>query len=107
MKLIDDLKTIGCPAVFIDGSFVTDKILPNDVDVCWDDRGVDYDDVELKLPILSDLAPPRKRQQLLYNADVFPAFIDESGSKKRFIDFFQQTKDDENVKKGIIKIEIL
>ena len=106
LKLISDLKAVGCPAIFVDGSFVTSKIMPADVDVCWDDRGLDYEYVELNLPILFDLHPPRLKQQLLYCADVFPAFIEQAGTKQRFLDFFQQTKDDISIKKGIIKIEI-
>lgn len=107
LRLIKELKTIGCKSVFIDGSFVTAKEHPNDVDVCWDDRGLDYEDVEKKMPILWDLDPPRTNQQLLYRADIFPAFIIEGGSKKMFIDFFQQIKHEEHRNKGIIKIDIV
>lgn len=106
LTLINDLKGIGCKNVFIDGSFVTTKEHPKDIDVCWDDRGADYDLVEQLLPILWDLQFPRKSQQLRYCADVFPAFLEEGGSGKLFLDFFQQIKGEENRQKGIIQITI-
>ena len=37
---IDDLRQAGCRTVYIDGSFVTDKEVPNDFDACWDEEGV-------------------------------------------------------------------
>jgi hypothetical protein len=105
LKLIADLKAVGCKALYIDGSYTTNKRLPNDIDVCWEDLGMDYDYVKRKMPVLFDMAPPRRWQQLLYRADIFPAHYIESGSKKYFIDFFQ---DDLYTKmpKGIVKIEI-
>jgi len=32
-KLIADLKSVGCQIIYIDGSYVTSKIQPNDIDV--------------------------------------------------------------------------
>ncbi|WP_316801426.1 DUF6932 family protein [Pedobacter frigidisoli] len=106
LRLMADLKRVDCKNIFVDGSFVTKKEHPNDIDVCWDDRGMDYDKVEAGLPILWDLTPPRKKQQTVYRADVFPAFIEERGSGKFFIDFFQQVKGEEHLKKGIIQLPI-
>jgi hypothetical protein len=34
------LKRADCKRVFIDGSFVTAKVRPNDFDACWDEEGV-------------------------------------------------------------------
>ena len=107
LRLLKELKTIGCKSVFIDGNFVTLKEHPKDVDVCWDNRGVDLAEAEKKLPILWDMTHPRLAQQTLFRADVFPAFALEVGSKKMFLDFFQQIKHEEHIKKGIIKIDIL
>lgn len=35
-EALDLLRRAGCRRVYIDGSFVTDKESPDDVDVCWD-----------------------------------------------------------------------
>lgn len=44
LTLISDLKAIKCKAVYVDGSFVTIKEQPGDVDVCWeDDEDIDWD----------------------------------------------------------------
>ncbi|MFW0717600.1 DUF6932 family protein [Pedobacter sp. N23S346] len=106
LRLIADLKKVGCGTVFVDGSYVTRKEYPKDIDVCWDDRGLDLNLVIAALPILWDLQHPRDRQQRQYRADVFPAFVTENGSKKMFLDFFQQIKGEEHKQKGIIKINI-
>lgn len=34
------LSKAGCSAIYLDGSFVTGKPLPNDFDMCWDPEGV-------------------------------------------------------------------
>ena len=34
---IDDLRRAGCRIVCIDGSFVTEKEISNDFDVCWEE----------------------------------------------------------------------
>ena len=38
---LDALRVAGCQIVYIDGSFVTAKHVPNDFDACWDIDGVD------------------------------------------------------------------
>lgn len=39
--VIKELKAVGCKSIYIDGSFVSKKSLPNDFDACWDPEGVD------------------------------------------------------------------
>lgn len=104
--LINDLKSIKCNTIYIDGSFITEKILPNDIDVCWDNTSVNLADVRTLMPILWDFSSyGRRMQQTKYHADVFPANIMESSSKKLFLDFFQHDKKT-GAAKGIIKLEI-
>jgi len=102
---INDIKAIGCNTIFIDGSFVTDTQLPHDIDICWDNIGVDLNLAFIKMPVLFDMDHPRSEQQRLYHADIFPAFVFEADSMKYFIDFFQKDKKSSNPK-GIIKLEI-
>jgi hypothetical protein len=104
--LISDLKKIGCKTIYIDGSFITRKILPKDIDVCWDRTGVNLVVASYLMPILWDLSPyGRKAQQKKYHSDVFPADIMELSSSKLFMDFFQHDKNT-GTPKGIIKLEI-
>lgn len=104
LVLIEDLKTMGCKAIYIDGSFVTNKRLPNDIDVCWEDEGIDIDKVEIDFPILFDLDPPRAAQKSKYCCDVFPSCF-QANSFKIYRDFFQIDKES-NAVKGILKIEL-
>lgn len=104
LSLINDLKYVGCTTIFLDGSFVTSKLIPKDADICWENNGVDLNAVQTLLPAL--LNPGL--QAILnskYRSDVFPARIMELSSKKFFIDFFQNCKNT-GLPKGIIKIEI-
>lgn len=105
LELIGDLRNIDCKAIYLDGSFTTEKILPGDMDICWDENGVDFDKVYYYMPILFDFDFPRSEQQKIYCADIFPATLIEGNSKKFFLDFFQEDKNT-NLPKGIIKIQI-
>ena len=35
----EDLKIAGCLTVYVNGSFVTAKEVPNDFDACWEEDG--------------------------------------------------------------------
>ena len=37
---MESLRLAGCRTVYIDGSFVTNKEIPNDFDACWEEAGV-------------------------------------------------------------------
>jgi hypothetical protein len=106
LEFIHDIKSIGCDTLFIDGSFITTKELPKDIDVLWDYEGIKYENfkwesIELKLPIIFN----RYERELKYKLDIFPAKLEEGASGKLFLDFFQQIKET-NLKKGIIKIKL-
>nr|WP_009632885.1 hypothetical protein [Synechocystis sp. PCC 7509] len=38
---MEQLQTAGCSTIYIDGSFVTNKLIPGDFDACWSGNGVD------------------------------------------------------------------
>jgi hypothetical protein len=106
LKLIADLKTIGCTAIYLDGSFTTTRRIPSDMDICWEDEGIDSDIAEILMPILFEENKYRKeRQQRKYMADIFPANIIEGGSGVPFLEFFQKDKAT-GKPKGIVKIII-
>jgi|WetSurMetagenome_2_1015567.scaffolds.fasta_scaffold306936_2 hypothetical protein len=105
---IDILRQCGCTVIYIDGSFVTEKLEPNDYDACWDG---DWDIVSknmLKLePIFVDpidLSTGRKKQKLKYQGEIFPSFfIADKGIT--YLDFFQQIRFS-TIKKGIVAINL-
>lgn len=103
-KLIKDLKLIDCKTLYVDGSFTTNKRIPSDIDVCWDNREIDYNMARAILPVLFDFRFGRKYQQLEYKCDIFPAYEMEMDSGVLFIDFFQKDKSTGNPK-GIIEIK--
>lgn len=98
---IASLRKAGCRAIYIDGSFVTAKELPNDFDGCWSIEGVDPDLLD---PVLLDFSKGRATQKAKYGGELFPAELIEAGSGKTWLDFFQQ---DRNGKpKGIVGIRL-
>lgn len=102
---IVDLKSAGCNKVYIDGSFVSKKMDPNDYDACWDLRGVDLQKLKNEHPLFFDLDNGRANQKAYYKGEWFPAsLIAKLNPKMLYIDFFQYDK--ENNRKGIICMNI-
>jgi hypothetical protein len=99
---LDSMQVAGCRTVYIDGSFVTAKDVPNDFDACWDIDGVDP---ALLDPILLTFNYGRAAQKAQYLGELFPAQFDEGGSGTTFLEFFQIDKESGN-SKGIIAINL-
>jgi Family of unknown function (DUF6932) len=99
---LDGLKAAGCQAVYIDGSFVTTKSVPNDFDACWDTEGVNPDLLD---PILLLLTHGRVAQKAKYFGELFPAQFSEGMTGLRFLEFFQIDKETGKLK-GIIAIDL-
>jgi hypothetical protein len=75
-KLIKVLQTVYCGIIYLDGSFVTSKSRPGDVDVCWQETtGTDYDYEFKNAPILNPTAANKKYHKEVFKADIFPADI--------------------------------
>lgn len=87
-EALAELRRVKCPAAFLDGSFVTDKPLPDDYDLCWDHTSVDLTLID---PVFLDVAHPRVTQQAKYRGDLLPNVI-EASSGRLFVDFFQIDK---------------
>lgn len=100
-RAIQDLKRAGCRRVWLDGSFVTEKDVPGDYDMCWDMEGVD---IGLLAPPLVALDPPRALQKAHYGGDILPNVI-ETDSAQPFIDFFQQDSVT-GAPRGIVEIDL-
>ena len=90
----------GCRKIYLDGSFVTEKPIPGDYDVCWDPVGVNTAKLE---PVLLDFSDKRKKQKACFHGEFFPADYLADG-KHFFLDYFQIDKYTGNTK-GIICIK--
>jgi len=99
---LESLRAAGCRTVYLDGSFVTAKDIPNDYDGCWDTNGVDADLLD---PILLMFDDRRAAQQTKYLGEFFPAEVTELRSGITFLEFFQIDKET-GQSKGIIKLNL-
>lgn len=79
------LRAARCRAVYLDGSFVTEKPNPVDFDACWDSVGVDSRKLD---PVLLDFSNARQAQKKKYFGELFPASA-LAGPGCFFLDFFQ------------------
>lgn len=100
-KAIGVLKIAGCRLIYVDGSFVTSKELPNDYDACWDITNVDPMLLDSTFLKFDPLSRPALRKRFL--GDLFPAQFSEAGGKE-FLTFFQS--DTQGNEKGIIGLKI-
>ena len=87
---LDSLSRAGCQTVYIDGSFVTDKEVPNDFDACWEETGVAP---ELLDPVLLRFDAGRAAQKARYLGELFPASIGATADGMSFREFFQTDRE--------------
>ena len=99
---IENLKNAGCLTVYINGSFVTAKDVPNDFDACWEEAGVDPTVLD---PVLLTFDPGRVTQKAKYLGKLFPASAIADGDGFSFVEFFQTDKDTGGPK-GIVAIDL-
>lgn len=96
------LREAGCRRVYINGSFVTAKEWPNDIDVCWDIEGVDADALD---PVFFDFSDGRAAQKARFGCEFFPAQVPEGVTGRAFLEFFQTDKQT-GEPKGIIELKL-
>jgi hypothetical protein len=102
LSALDNLKNAAVKRVYINGSFITDKGYPNDVDGCWDVHNeIDQDILD---PVFLDFSRNRQRMKEKYGVDFFIAGSVELGSGYPFVQFFQTNK--EGHEKGIILLNL-
>lgn len=90
----------GVRTLWIDGSFVTDKEEPNDIDGCWEYTSVV--NIEKLDPVF--LQHSRKEMKMKYGLDFFIANIVEADSGLPFPKFFQVNR--EGGPKGILVVRL-
>jgi hypothetical protein len=96
------LKRAGCRRVYVDGSFVTTKPQPNDIDVCWAIEGVDPDALD---PVFLDFSQSRGRQKARFLCEFFPGDLPEGLTGRTFLEFFQVDKTT-GLPKGIVTVNL-
>lgn len=101
-------KEAGVKFILVDGSFVTDKKEPADIDGCWSAAGeVDFTKIDSDFWNFNDIAEFQMKRQNVkekYRLDFFIAELIEEDSGKPFSEFFQTNRD--GYPKGILKIEL-
>lgn len=98
-----NLRTAGCPLIYLDGSFVTGKPWPRDYDACWDPAGVDH---RLLDPVFSMFDDGRSAQKAAFGGEFFPSSATETVSKLTFVEFFQVDRFTGHAK-GILTIPLV
>ncbi len=102
---MEQLKSVGCQTVYVDGSFVTNKAVPGDFDACWEVNGVDMNKLKTTAPALLTFANKCAAQKAKYRDEFFPAGWPADSAGRLFLDFFQ--KDRDGNPKGSISIELM
>ena len=82
---LESLKNAGCEVVYLNGSFVTSKSVPNDYDACWEESGVDPTFLD---PVLLTFDPGRATQKAKYMGELFPASVIANVDGLSFLEFF-------------------
>jgi hypothetical protein len=99
------LQSAGCSTVYIDGSFVTHKLIPEDFDACWDESEVDINQLKSIAPALLKFDAKRATQKAAYGGEFFPAGVPADSYGTSFLEFFQMGRN--RNPKGIIAIDLV
>ena len=99
---MDGLNRAGCRTVYLDGSFVTSKQVPNDFDACWDETGVDMTLID---PVLLEFDRGRAAQRAKFGGEFFPASWVAWMRGDVFLDFFQIDRET-GQPKGIVALDL-
>jgi hypothetical protein len=100
LAALRNLASAGCRSVLLDGSFVTQKDLPEDYDGAWDIQGVDPNRID---PVLLDFSNGRAAMKSKYLGELFPATA-AAAPGVLYRDFFM--KDRNGVPKGVVNIDL-
>lgn len=101
-KLVRHLESVGCTAIYVDGSFITTKERPNDYDACWNIDGVKIEKVDKILLNFSDEGKVEMQKE--YGGDIRPGACSPVESKATYLEFFQTDRNGN--RKGIVKLTL-
>ena len=100
LRALTNLAAAGCREILLDGSFISEKPLPNDYDAAWETLGVDPNRLD---PVLLDFSNSRAAMKAKFGGELFPASF-EAAPGILYRDFFQ--RDRNGVPKGILQIDL-
>lgn len=98
------IKSSGLPTIYINGSFVTSKLRPQDFDACWDREEIDTDYLRIHDPRLLNHYD-RAGQKARYKGEIFPSDQPIGNYGMNSFELFQ--RDREQNQKGIIAIDLV
>lgn len=102
---VESLRQAGCRRVFVNGSFVTNKDEPGDIDVAWDPEGADVDRLLELEPVFGDFEDRRAAQKAKFGCEFFPASFAADLVGNTFLEFFQIDRETE-AEKGIVALDL-
>jgi hypothetical protein len=101
-RALTNLKTAGCRAAMVDGSYVTAKELPGDFDVAFDPNGVNGALID---PVLLRHDDGRKSMKAKYFGELFPwGHVACLATGLIYQEFFQ--KDRDGYAKGVVLLDV-
>ena len=104
-EALELMASYGVVRVYLDGSFVTDKDRPNDIDGCYDlAEDVTAEDLRRLAPIFPPNPSNRAEAKRRFGVDLFPAAAMELGSGQPFLRFFQT--DREGRERGVLAVPL-
>lgn len=106
-QAIKIFKNASVPRIFVDGSFTSSKIDPNDIDGCWSAEGANLEKLDPRFWDFEDTKDFQKKREEIkckYGLDFFIAELIEGGSGRPFPEFFQTNRNGDF--KGIVQINL-
>ena len=94
----------GCAVIYVDGSFVTAKLSPQDFDAVWETDGVNLQALKSAEPVFFQFESKRATQKAKFGGEFFPSGIQAGPSGKTFLEFFQI--DREGNPKGLVRLNL-
>ncbi len=98
------MKNCGIDRVYLDGSFVTEKDRPGDIDCCYD-VPPGTTNLRMMYPIWPWTSVNRAMSKMLYGAELAPSRAPARASGQPFIEFFQ--RDRSGRPRGIVLLELI
>lgn len=105
--VISIFKTVGVKKIYLDGSFTSNKMEPDDIDGCWSMIGVNPNKLDKRFwdfEKADEFKKNRSELKELFGIDFYIAENIEGISGKSFPIFFQRNRDGES--KGMIRINL-
>ena len=93
----------GCRTIYLDGSFITNKVEPGDYDACFDPSGIDGSKLDPCLLFRSISDPDTVKQK--YGGDIRIDYALPAGTILRYVQFFQSDSRQGGRRKGIVKVK--